>query len=71
MTVATLLATCLLFVAAGRTGVSYKEMALATRRAGVRRRERTAARRRRISKTGYLVGATPRAQQLAILRRRA
>ena len=30
MTVATLLVTCLLFVAAGRTGVSYKEMALAT-----------------------------------------
>ncbi len=66
MTVATLLATCLLFVAAGRTGVSYKEMALATA-ALVCVAASNGGTTSQDLKTGYLVGATPRAQQLAIL----
>jgi putative OPT family oligopeptide transporter len=66
MTVATLLATCLLFVAAGRTGVSYKEMALATA-ALVCVAAGNGGTTSQDLKTGYLVGATPRAQQLAIL----
>ena len=66
MTVATLLATCLLFVAAGRTGVSYKEMALASA-ALVCVAASNGGTTSQDLKTGYLVGATPRAQQLAIL----
>jgi len=66
MTVATLLATCLLFVAAGRTGVPYKEMALATA-ALVCVAAGNGGTTSQDLKTGYLVGATPRAQQLAIL----
>lgn len=66
MTVATLLATCLLFVAAGRTGISYKEMALATA-ALVCVAASNGGTTSQDLKTGFLVGATPRAQQLAIL----
>lgn len=66
MTVATLLATCLLFAAAGRTGVSYKEMALATA-ALVCVAAANGGTTSQDLKTGYLIGATPRAQQLAIL----
>jgi len=65
MTVATLLATCLLFAAVGWTGVPYKEMALATAslvcvaagNAGTTSQD---------LKTGFLIGATPSAQQIAI-----
>lgn len=66
MTVATLLATCLLFVAAGRTGVPFKEMALASA-ALVCVAAANGGTTSQDLKTGYLVGATPRAQQLAIL----
>ena len=66
MTVATLLATCLLFVAAGRTGVPFKEMALASA-ALVCVAASNGGTTSQDLKTGYLVGATPRAQQLAIL----
>ena len=66
MTVATLLATCLLFAAAGRVGVPYKEMALASA-ALVCVAASNGGTTSQDLKTGYLVGATPRAQQLAIL----
>jgi len=66
MTVATLLATCLLFAAAGRTGITYKEMALSTA-ALVCVAAANAGTTSQDLKTGFLVGATPRAQQLAIL----
>ena len=66
MTVATLLATCLPFVAAGRTGVPFKEMALAGA-ALVCVAAANGGTTSQDLKTGYLVGATPRAQQLAIL----
>ena len=66
MTVATLLVTCLLFVAAGWTGIPYKRMALsmaaivcvAAANGGTTSQD---------LKTGFLVGAAPRAQQIAIL----
>jgi putative OPT family oligopeptide transporter len=66
MTVATLLVTCLIFLAVGWTGISYKQMALsmaaivcvAAANGGTTAQD---------LKTGYLVGGTPRAQQLAIL----
>ena len=66
MTVATLLFTCLLFLAAGWTGIPYKRMALsmaaivcvAAANGGTTSQD---------LKTGYLVGATPRVQQIAIL----
>ena len=66
MTVATLLATCLLFAVAGRTGIPYKEMALSTA-ALVCVAAANAGTTSQDLKTGFLVGATPRAQQLAIL----
>jgi len=66
MTVATLLATCLLFVAVGRTGVSYKEMALASA-ALVCVAASNGGTTSQDLKTGYLIGATPRAQQLALM----
>jgi putative OPT family oligopeptide transporter len=65
MTVATLLATCLLFAAAGWTGVAYKEMALATA-ALVCVAAGNAGTTSQDLKTGFLVGATPRSQQIAI-----
>ena len=65
MTVATLLITCLLFVVAGRTGVSYKEMALCTAALVCVAASNGGATSQAL-KTGYLVGATPRKQQIAI-----
>jgi len=65
MTVATLLVTCLLFVAAGWWAVPYKEMALCTA-ALVCVAASTGGTISQDLKTGFLVGATPRAQQIAI-----
>jgi putative OPT family oligopeptide transporter len=66
MTVATLLITCLVFVAVGWTGKGYYVTALsvgaivciAAANAGATSQD---------LKTGYLLGATPRVQQIAIL----
>jgi putative OPT family oligopeptide transporter len=66
MTIATLMATCLLFVGIGWTGDIYQPMALcvggmvciAAANAGATSQD---------LKTGYLVGATPRAQQIGLL----
>ena len=66
MTIATLMATCLLFVGFGWTGDAYQPMALcvggmvciAAANAGATSQD---------LKTGFLVGATPRAQQLGLL----
>src|SRR6266851_1978776 len=66
MTVATLLITCGLFVLVGWTGVPYKEMALTTA-ALVCVAASTGGTISQDLKTGFLVGATPRAQQIAIL----
>lgn len=65
MTVATLLITCLLFLAAGWTGVSYRAMALATA-AIVCIAASNGGTISQDLKTGYLVGATPKLQQIAI-----
>ncbi len=66
MTVATLLMTCLIFVAVGWTGEFYRLMALSV--AGIVciacSNGGTVA---QCLKTGYIVGATPRAQQIGIL----
>ena len=66
MTVATLLLTCALFVLAGWTGVHYKQMALTTA-ALVCVAASNGGTISQDLKTGYLIGATPRAQQIAIL----
>jgi putative OPT family oligopeptide transporter len=66
MTVATLLLTCGLFVLVGWTGVPYKEMALTTA-ALVCVAASNGGTISQDLKTGYLVGATPRAQQISIL----
>ncbi len=66
MTIATLMATCLIFVGLGWTGDVYQPMALvvgsmvciAAANAGATSQD---------LKTGYLVGATPRAQQIGLL----
>jgi OPT family oligopeptide transporter len=66
MTIATLMATCLIFVGIGWTGQAYQPMALcvggivaiAAANAGATSQD---------LKTGYLVGATPRAQQIGLL----
>ena len=66
MTIATLMATCLLFVGIGWTGDVYQPMALcvggmvciAAANAGATSQD---------LKTGYLVGATPRWQQIGLL----
>jgi putative OPT family oligopeptide transporter len=66
MTIATLMATCLLFLALGWTGDVYQPMALcvggmvciAAANAGATSQD---------LKTGYLVGATPRSQQIGLL----
>jgi putative OPT family oligopeptide transporter len=66
MTVATLLITCGIFVLLGWTGVGHKAMALTAASLVCV----AAANGGTISqdlKTGFLVGATPRAQQIAIL----
>lgn len=65
MTIATIMSTCLIFVAVGWTGSVYEPMALvvggmvciAAANAGATSQD---------LKTGYLVGATPKAQQLAL-----
>jgi putative OPT family oligopeptide transporter len=66
MTVATLLITCLLFFAMGWIGVSYKAMALTTA-ALVCVAASNGGTISQDLKTGFLVGATPRLQQKAIL----
>ena len=66
MTVATLLITCLLFLAVGWTGVSYRAMALCTA-AIVCIAASNGGTISQDLKTGYLVGGTPRYQQLAIM----
>jgi len=66
MTIATLMATCLIFIGLGWTGDVYQPMALcvggmvciAAANAGATSQD---------LKTGYLVGATPRAQQLGLM----
>jgi len=65
MTVATLLITCLLFVAVKWTGISYKEMALCTA-ALVCVAASNGGTTSQALKTGHLLGGTPRKQQLAI-----
>ncbi|HEY1114755.1 MAG TPA: OPT/YSL family transporter [Chitinophagaceae bacterium] len=65
MTIATLMGTCLIFIAVGWTGRVYEPMALvvggmiciAAANAGATSQD---------LKTGYIVGATPRYQQLAL-----
>jgi putative OPT family oligopeptide transporter len=66
MTVATLLITCLLFLAVGWTGVPYKEMALCTA-ALVCVAASNGGTTSQDLKTGFLVGSTPRKQQIAIM----
>jgi uncharacterized oligopeptide transporter (OPT) family protein len=66
MTIATLLLTCGLFVLVGWTGVGYKAMALTTA-ALVCVAASNGGTISQDLKTGYLVGATPRHQQKAIL----
>jgi putative OPT family oligopeptide transporter len=66
MTIATLMATCLVFIGIGWTGEVYQPMALcvgaivciAAANAGATSQD---------LKTGFLVGATPRAQQIGLL----
>ena len=65
MTVATLLITCLLFLAANRTGISYKEMALCTAALVCVAASNGGATSQAL-KCGHLLGATPRSQQIAI-----
>lgn len=65
MTIATILGTCLIFIAVGWTGSSYEPMVLvvggmiciAAANAGATSQD---------LKTGYIIGATPRYQQLAL-----
>ncbi|MEW5702371.1 MAG: oligopeptide transporter, OPT family [Candidatus Zixiibacteriota bacterium] len=66
MTVATLLITCLLFLAVGWTGVSYRAMALTTA-AIVCVAASNGGTISQSLKTGFLVGATPKWQQIGIL----
>jgi hypothetical protein len=66
MTVATLLITCLLFLAVGWVGVEYRAMALTTA-AIVCIAASNGGTTSQDLKTGFLVGATPRRQQLALL----
>jgi putative OPT family oligopeptide transporter len=66
MTVATLLLTCLLFLAMGWVGVQYRAMALTTA-AIVCIAASNGGTTSQDLKTGFLVGATPRRQQIALL----
>jgi putative OPT family oligopeptide transporter len=66
MTVATLLLTCLLFLAMGWVGVQYRSMALTTA-AIVCIAASNGGTTSQDLKTGFLVGATPRRQQIALL----
>ncbi|MCX6826180.1 MAG: oligopeptide transporter, OPT family [candidate division Zixibacteria bacterium] len=65
MTVATLLITCLLFLAVGWTGVSFRAMALSTA-AIVCIAASNGGTISQDLKTGFLVGATPKYQQISI-----
>jgi uncharacterized oligopeptide transporter (OPT) family protein len=66
MTVATLLLTCVLFLAMGWVGVEYRSMALTTA-AIVCIAASNGGTTSQDLKTGFLVGATPRRQQIALL----
>lgn len=66
MTIATLMGTCLLFVALGWTGNAYQAVALCVG-AMVCVAAANAGNTSQDLKTGYLVGATPRAQQLGLI----
>jgi putative OPT family oligopeptide transporter len=66
MTVATLLITCLLFLAVGWTGVDFRAMALTTA-ALVCVAASNGGTISQDLKTGFLVGATPSRQQLGIM----
>ncbi len=66
MTVATLLMTCLIFVAVGWTGEFYRLMALSVA-AIVCIACSNGGTVAQCLKTGYIVGATPRSQQIGIL----
>jgi len=66
MTVATLLLTCGLFVAMGWTGIEFKAMALTTA-ALVCVAASNGGTIAQDLKTGHLIGATPRLQQISIL----
>ncbi len=66
MTVATLLFTCLLFLAVGWTGIDYRAMALTTA-ALVCVAASNGGTISQDLKTGFLVGATPSRQQIGIL----
>lgn len=66
MTVATLLITCLLFLAVGWTGISFRAMALTTA-AIVCVAASNGGTISQDLKTGFLVGATPSRQQVGIL----
>ncbi len=66
MTIAALLGTCLLFVLIGWTGVDHRVQAISIA-AVVAVATANAGNTSQDLKTGFLVGATPRRQQLAIL----
>jgi putative OPT family oligopeptide transporter len=66
MTVATLLITCLLFLAMGWVGVQYRSMAL-TAAAIVCVAASNGGTTSQDLKTGFLLGATPRRQQIALI----
>jgi putative OPT family oligopeptide transporter len=66
MTVATLLVTCLLFLAMGWVGVDHRAMALSTA-AIVCIAASNGGTTSQDLKTGFLVGATPRRQQIGLL----
>jgi len=66
MTIAALLGTCLIFVAIGWTGVDHRLQAISIA-AVVAVATAVAGNTSQDLKTGYLVGSTPRRQQIAIL----
>src|SRR5205085_1111908 len=66
MTIAALLGTCLIFVAIGWTGVDHRVQALSIA-AVVAVATANAGNTSQDLKTGFLVGSTPRRQQIAIL----
>jgi putative OPT family oligopeptide transporter len=66
MAIATMMATCVLFLVAGWTGVAYKALVIAIGGV-VCIASANAGNTSQDLKTGFLVGATPRRQQLALL----
>jgi putative OPT family oligopeptide transporter len=66
MTIATLMGTCLIFVALGWTGDAYQAVALSVG-AMVCIAAANAGNTSQDLKTGYIVGATPRLQQLGLI----